>query len=361
MYIRLLYLSLLLLQAVLVGAQTTVYHPFPTDTARWGMYQSRTYYTSGGQISLFTESNYTDELRGDTIINNLTYSKVYSYNILLGALREDANRRVWFYGFTTAHGGNSGGLFDFPLPPYVPGTELLLYDFSLNVGDSVKHYATFAYAPSPMDQDSIISKVIGVDSLQLLDGSYRRMLEIEARTFPDTNGNVNIVNYLYWVEGIGALRGSNRQVLNGTIPISSDPIEDNGLFGSVFFEVINVSGQIESAMVSCFFDHTNQLLGVNGNAVCSNVLPLRQVPAVSTTVRVAPNPFSEQTTLTIESAQGYASYRVLVYNAMGQLVRQVQSTQATLILSGKDLATGLYFYQVLGEKELLHTGKLVIE
>ncbi|MGH1338432.1 MAG: T9SS type A sorting domain-containing protein [Aureispira sp.] len=354
------FLILFLLSTFILTAQTSIYHPFPSDTARWGMYHSETYYNNNGQVSSTTTNHYNEELRGDTTINGMVYSKVYSNNILLGGIRETANRQVWFYGFANNNNSYNNGISYSPLPPYAPGTEILLYDFSLTIGDTISLYAHFDYSPFAMDQDSIQCAVIGEDSLWLIDGSYRRMLEVEATLF-DANGNANLMNTLYWVEGIGAIRASNRQYVEGNATLYSNAIEDNGLFGSVYFEYVNISQVAQANMVSCFFDNTTQYIGVNRGPQCSNAINIQPLPTTTAHVQVAPNPFQEQTTFTINSSQVYATYTLQVYNPTGQLVQQIQSADPIITLQRQEQAAGLYFYQLLGDETLLHTGKVVLK
>jgi hypothetical protein len=170
-----------------------------------------------------------------------------------------------------------------------------------------------------------------------------------------------LVNNLFWVEGIGAIRGTNRLILESTVQLKDDPLEDNGLFGSVYFEVPNVSGQAQAHLVACFYENNRQLLGVNGNPVCSDAFIGTTALQNTAQIRLAPNPFRQQTSLSIESPTNYSSYRVQVYTTTGQLVQQVQSSAPTLILSAEQLPAGLYFYQIYGDAALLATGKMTVE
>lgn len=358
---RLFFFALLFLQVYTLQAQLGAYVPFPTDTARWGMFQQQTVYTSGGQISIQYTNHYDEELRGDTTINGMTYSKVYSNNILLGGVREDANQRVWFYGFPNATGAYSNGFWGAPLPPYTPGQELLLYDFSLGLGEVVYMYAQFQYAPTTLVQDSIKCQVVRIDSVLLIDGSYRKMLEIEASVFPDTNGFVALSTILYWVEGIGGIGFTNRQYIEGNATLGSDPKEESGLFSSVHLEYFNVSSQFETHLVSCFFDHNTQYIGYNRGPLCSNQIGVDQVPSTLASVQVAPNPFQQQTTFTVETLPTYKRYTLQVYTTTGQLVAQVQTATPSITLERQQLNTGLYFYKILGDTTWLHSGKVVVE
>jgi hypothetical protein len=130
-------------------------------------------------------------LIGDTIINEITYKKLFFHNYLkeltqdslkyIAALREDTiNKKVYFIwkGFNT---------------------EVLLYDFSLDVGDTFEakspkfnfsgpEYFDF-YPPSRLKVLMVVDSVIG--------GNSRKVLKLSIiDTFLD-----------YWIEGIGSTYG----------------------------------------------------------------------------------------------------------------------------------------------------------
>jgi hypothetical protein len=110
-----------------VNGQT--YYSFPVDNAKW-IFNYTWYYTGEGSPDV---ENYTIEIEGDTLIDVTTYQKlrltsiqsvstgsaIESRNQYQGAIREDlANKKVYFVEPNTT-------------------TEILLYDFNLEVGDPV--------------------------------------------------------------------------------------------------------------------------------------------------------------------------------------------------------------------------------
>src|SRR5260221_423267 len=110
-------------------AQTSVYHPFPDSNAYWNC-------NFGGACStlVFFDHNYTYTIISDTTIGAFNYHKLWVPAIVItdecwgntvtsgyyaGAYRQDnANRKVYF------------------VPPS-SSAEKLLYDFNLNVGDTL--------------------------------------------------------------------------------------------------------------------------------------------------------------------------------------------------------------------------------
>jgi len=78
-------------------------------------------------------------------------------------------------------------------------------------------------------------------------------------------------------------------------------------------------------------------------------------------VNVFPNPFTKQTTFKIEG-EAYQSLNLSVYNSTGQLVTQkaVQNNDR-IELSRGDLLPGIYLYQLLGDENLISTGKIIVK
>lgn len=157
------------LSTILINLQSTTYHPFPEQNATWNFHLIN--------IGFEGEHNekYSYTLSGDTLIGNQTYHKLsrpYARAVGLigywGAIRQDiAAKKVYYIAPSET-------------------TEHLLYDFSMQVGDTVKGYTQRA----EFEDDTVIS----IDSV-LVGNSYRKRWLV--------NSNYNI----YFIEGIGSTYG----------------------------------------------------------------------------------------------------------------------------------------------------------
>lgn len=171
-----------LIGASFLKAQTNVYHPFPDSNATW----SSTYddINPGWIYDRF----YLD---GDTIMEGRNYSKVYNFinwnqRNYIGGIRQDtAAKRVY------------AKLNNWMYPIYPPSIilfqdtgDVLLYDFKLEIGDSIKIPSIFSYYQ--------YMYVINIDSIEV-QGSYRKYLVLNSLIHPWVNS--------YWIEGIGSLNG----------------------------------------------------------------------------------------------------------------------------------------------------------
>jgi hypothetical protein len=116
--------------------------------------------------------SYYIRFQGDTIINNITYKKVYRAD-------DSLHMKWWSYGFTRED--STGKVYAL----HVRGTnyndsEMLIYDFSLIKGDSIlNNYGGYIYVDS-------------VTNIELVNKSYRAIFL--------SSGDE-------WISGIGSLKG----------------------------------------------------------------------------------------------------------------------------------------------------------
>ena len=109
--------------------QAQTYVPFPDSNATWSeidFYQGYCYPPSYCKYTLF--------INGDTIINSQAYHKIYSNdsssNSYRGGLREN-NKRIYYFDKDCTH-------------------DILLYDFNLNIGDSIRLSCGYCDTTYPM-------------------------------------------------------------------------------------------------------------------------------------------------------------------------------------------------------------------
>ena len=165
------------------------YIPLLDSTKRWNMtrtiHNSKTY-TYAARIEFI-----------DTLINDKTYQKVVSdttYPLteeqkkgFLGYIREDTlTKRVYYTVLDTSEA-----------PFYFEeNEERLLYDFSIEVGDTVEVLATLECEVSGDGKSPL--EVIKIDSIELINGAKRKRWILE---------NINNGRRVSWIEGVGSQFG----------------------------------------------------------------------------------------------------------------------------------------------------------
>ena len=186
-------LSVLIFCSQISVAQT--YHPFPDTLAQWSEYSGE--WTNYSTSTRYFEG-YLSSLAGDTIIQGQSYALLaichtwskqttfagqllnainYTFQPpgeFIGALRTDSSKRVWFRKFTDS-------VFFLTNFHYPIDTDILIYDFNLQVGDSVSW------------KSWVTAVVQQIDSIQLNNGEWRRRLSFGLGD--------------YWIEGVGSTYG----------------------------------------------------------------------------------------------------------------------------------------------------------
>ena len=178
-----------LLLAVAGTAKAQDYLPLVKDNAEWNiMWQS----TSTAHTIRITESLRID---GDTLVNDMHYKKVMrkissetnywhgstEYYSLYGLIREEPEGKVFYQ-------------------PIDQDTVYLLYDFSMNINDTV--VMSWCQGPNPL-----WDVTIRIDSIttQYIAGMDRRVFYVSSKSTNVPNEEWRWLNT--WIEGIGATEG----------------------------------------------------------------------------------------------------------------------------------------------------------
>ncbi len=205
-----------------LGMKSQTYVPFPTANASWNVRSIR--YCD--DLIHPDTSIIRYKLQGDTIINSLQYHKLYlelgdtltPQITFVGALRE-LNKKIYITSFAFAAYLNQ---------------EWLLYDFSVQVGDTIKHDPNYGY-PYTVISD--------IDSV-LIDGAFRKRYKVD-RGFTD-----------YITEGIGSV---TKGLLDHITPIPT------GICGTssdhICFEENGVVKYLNPAFSDC--SSTQRIAGIN--------------------------------------------------------------------------------------------------
>lgn len=248
----------------------------------------------------------------DTTINGKLYHKLYNSEDtiftekeLCGGIREE-NKKVYFYALDS---------LSYPMEQTIPGTEYLLYDFSLKVGDIITRDSFRISGP-----DLFVSKI---DSI-LIGTEYRKSI-----TFDN-------VWYLTWVEGIGSLRGII--TMNGPYPTGYGSM--NNL---ICFRQNNEILYHNSGYDDCFYK--NDYNSINGNKAVKEIT-------------IEPNPVS--TTCKLSYTENYNQIQIV--NMFGIVVREYNvNGQTSTIVDRNGLPSGIYFIKLNGHGVVGATIKAIFD
>ena len=303
------YLGFIFCISISAGAQTSVYHPFPDSNALWNI---NVICYNGSCAEWF---NYKYEYGVDTIVG------AYSYKQVTGNMINHSNGPICFC--PTEEGGgylrqDTSARKVFWVQQSNFANEFLLYDFNLNVGDTMTGI--------PAQWCTLI--VSSIDSI-LIGSSYRKKI----------NFNNDPCNRFSIIEGIGGTHGLT-----------------NNICFAMGYE----------AVLICFSENDitvyNTLCAPNHAIACDSILSNDNFSFVEYTFTLSPNPATNQ--LTIQVARGRISpaaerqeaiKEIEIYDVLGQKrltlnLRQLTEEGLSVSINVSELAPGIYFVRVRGEK-----------
>lgn len=287
-----------------------IYTPFPDSNVMW---TDRIYDPSCNNINLLCSINqYT--ITGDTLINGKLYKKItnsgyyitqnnaYIYYLLYaGAIRQEINNKKVFY-----------------FPPYgYPQVDTLLYNFNLQVGDSLPY--TYLYP------ENLCNAV--VDSIDSVDvgNTYRKRFHISTTDTPPGQET-------WLIEGIGCSRG---------------------LFGYY------CPGWEHWQELTCFIQNDTMIYPFD-NTDCDLITFISEPNKILKSILIFPNPVS--TNLTIKCLYNAENTDIDIYDYLGR--KQFQSSggvqNSNLEINVMDWPEGVYIVKVMTAYQILKLEKIIV-
>ncbi len=290
-------IMLLVLGAFSLKAQDVA--PLVSEGKQWNVVYS---YVPWPPIHRVTDAY---KVEGDTLVDGTTYKKLFTTRSehftnweLCGLLRETEDGLVKHREYRWNH---------------TFGNETLLYDFSMQPGDSICYY----------DELAACLKLLRVNDTILEGESMSRkkyVFQYEYEGFPSSHG------YETWIEGIGSefgiLGAGSRFLLGGTYDLLCYYEDDGLIWQNPLFN-------------SCY-------IGTDG---LDEYTP-------ESSASVYPNPAKEKV-----SIEGCEVFEVMIYNGLGQLVKNLKQTKE---VSVSDLPEGLYVLRITDMEGLSVTKRVTV-
>lgn len=311
---KLLLVLTVFLSVTAVHGQTNIYHAFP-DSAFWRVNILINTSMGGGCLATYYFHYYSS---GDTLINSLVHKKVYKSFVALTSTGPpspcDPIPPIKFSGYVGALRDDSiANKTFFVFPNY--NNDTLLYDYNLNANDTVKGFIG-------MYCNTVVSSVDSV----LISGQYRKRWNCTAC------GNIN----QYIIEGIGTSYGLIERFASNS-------------GAQIYGRIICVKDSTSTIFVSGY----NSLFG------CELIYNGESEMNLQDDFNIAPNPFSNQTTL--QTGRLLIAASLVVYNSFGQVVKQMENLSGqTIVFQRDNLPSGLYFILITQDNKAISAGKLVI-
>ena len=81
----------------------------------------------------------------------------------------------------------------------------------------------------------------------------------------------------------------------------------------------------------------------------------------NTTLVIYPNPFTESITVSTGGASNENSFELRIFSTLGEEVMYSSLTQPTTVIKMNDIPSGIYFYHVIDNKNVIQSGKLIAQ
>ncbi len=196
--------------------------------------------------------------------------------------------------------------------------DVLIYDFSLENGDSVTL--------------GNIEFTAATDDCAIIDDSRKRITLTSVETF---NGH-HLTQV--WIEGVGS----------PAYPFYPD---------RNMYNVLSSGGGVVYT-TRCEFQNQQHVYGNPDN--CLSFLENPDNEIADRGMAIAPNPFSTQVTLTSSTELFQATFRL--YTMQGQLVREIKNIYGnSLTIDRGNLSSGMYFGQLSQDGQILKASKLTVD
>ena len=317
-------LILLLSLPVSLIAQTNIYHPFPDSSANWNFSASGFCYGPSGAIITYQYFSY--QFGQDTMINSTVY-----HTLNIPAFINDVGPGCWGtpIGVYVLPGQYAGAIRnDHPakktyIVPEGDTTEQLLFDFNIQVGDTLQGYLAREQAGVP---GGLRDTVVSMDSV--LVGSTWRKRWLLSDSY-----------HAYLIEGIGSTYS-----LVGAIPAP--------------FTV-----DAPNYFLDCF-SQDNLPLYPSGVTGCPVLTDIEEIAEKETELIVYPNPAAKELFLQLPSDFSHRLVEVSVVGVDGKKYSQqslMANRDATVEVELPALKNGMYIIRAGTTDKQLHTRFQVIE
>ncbi|MDQ3190884.1 MAG: ice-binding family protein [Bacteroidota bacterium] len=179
------------------------------------------------------------------------------------------------------------------------------------------------------------------------------VIKIEGALETSTFSNVVLINgaqakNVYWLVN-GAVDINDNSVFNGTI-ISQGAIN--------LFTGVEINGRALTGVGALATNAINGAADIDP-ATCPYVPSSINKITENKTVEIFPNPFTNSTTITFDNIDNINKVELRLYNTLGKEVMNKNITSNSTSIDTSNLTSGVYFYKVIGDNQIIKSGKLI--
>ncbi|MGZ6539787.1 MAG: T9SS type A sorting domain-containing protein, partial [Bacteroidia bacterium] len=169
-----------------------------------------------------------------------------------------------------------------------------------------------------------------------------------------------------WVAGYGGF--SNRYATNMYTGIGADSYTqtvgakdtaDVAIY--LAYKITNLApGITHTFKFATIFDTASVAAAIS--ALNLSTVSTHDLGSLENSVKVYPNPFTDNTTISIGNAVVLSNAEIHVYDVVGKEVKIISNIQShQFIMDRSGLSNGMYFYKLINKGQVIGSGKLVIK
>ncbi|PCJ81616.1 MAG: hypothetical protein COA49_03660 [Bacteroidetes bacterium] len=285
--------------------------------------------------------------QGVELIDSISYFNLFAKEVGIGTqedfdhvgyIRESENRKVYFIPLDEEW-------YMYGICDLNAGQEYIIYDFNINIGDTLGSLISQEFIVTPDQTDYVI-----LDSIILVqvDVNYRK-----AYYFSDNTGELWM-----WIEGIGGDRGLIRPIYPYYLEGVCNPYAPIGPVTNVLTCYNDDDIYYQNSYLDIWWGTLNynpeEGLLIDDN--CNLILSKDELTVDNNRVRISPNPNEGGFSITIpESAR--LPIEMYLYDIQGSQIFNLELTSISASLNLSHLTPGVYFL----EGEGLKPTKIVIQ
>jgi hypothetical protein len=161
--------------------------------------------------------------------------------------------------------------------------------------------------------------------------------------------NEALAKNVYWLVN-GAVEINDYSVFNGTI-VSQGAIN--------LYTGVTLNGRALTGVGALTSSAITGAADIQSDCVTTSGILSPDVINSSEIVSVYPNPFSNSLSINLKDMTKNNKYDLKIYNTLGMTMLNVNLTQQSTILETKNLPSGIYFYKVIVNDNIIQTGRII--
>lgn len=236
-----------------------------------------------------------------------------------------------------------------PALPQRDSTDRLLYDFSMNKGDSYIHYIRYYGYGIYGDYDTVTYRVLETDSV-IIDGLSHRIQYIS--TISSISKDRHIITV---IEGVGSITGMGSPLYFGHLLYARETTDcfhsnnGNPVFAHKVLTKYFYNDSSSNSYALDTFDNS-----------CPPKLAISQTKSDDNRVTIYPQPAKNH--VVIDLGTMIADGRITIINIQGQVIIDRTIVNEQKFNLKFDLPTGMYIYKIVDHLQgVQFTGKILIE